>query len=201
MKITIICEGKTEKAFNPCLKSFLSDRLPGKNPALRYDVHDGAIPAGKKLKKLVETLLTTGPVKSDAVIALTDVFPAFPNAAAAKQEMRLAAGDQPKFFPHVALHDFEAWLLPYWDRIQKLAGGNSAPFGPNPEAVNHGNPPAHRLSRLFEAGSCRDSYIKARDAGRILRDADLMTAINACPELKAFVNTILRLCDKSKVIP
>lgn len=201
MKITIICEGKTERAFDECLKGFLNDRLPGKNPALRYDVHDGAIPAGKKLRKIVETLLTTGPTISDAVIALTDVYPAFTDAASAKQSMREAVGDEPKFFPHVALHDFEAWLLPYWDRIKKLAGHNSAPFGSNPEAVNHGNPPAHRLSRLFEAGTCRDSYKKPRDAGRILRDANLMVAINACPELKAFVNTILGLCDESKVIP
>ena len=160
MKITIICEGRTEKAFNPCLKSFLSDRLHGKNPALRYDVHNGAIPAGKKLKKLVGTLLTNGPVKSDAVIALTDVYPAFADAASAKQAMQEAVGNEPKFFPHVALHDFEAWLLPYWDRIQKLSGRNSAPFAQNPEAVNHGNPPAHRLSKLFEAGSCRASYSK-----------------------------------------
>jgi hypothetical protein len=201
VKITIICEGKTEKAFNPYLKSFLTDRLPGKNPALRYDVHNGAIPSGKNLKKLVDTLLATGPVKSDAVIALTEVYPAFADAASAKQAMREAVGDEPNFFPHVALHDFEAWLLPYRDRIQKLAGRTSTPFGPNPEAVNHGNPPAHRLSRLFEARSCRVSYNNPRDAGRILRGADLMTAINACPELKTFVNTIVRLCDKSKVIP
>lgn len=63
------------------------------------------------------------------------------------------------------------------------------------------NPPAHRLARMFEAGKRRDSYNKPRDAGRILKDADLMVSINACPELKAFVNTILKLCDKSKVIP
>ena len=54
---------------------------------------------------------------------------------------------------------------------------------------------------MFEAGTCRDSYNKPRDAGRILKDVNLMTAIAACSELKAFVNTILRLCDESKVIP
>ncbi len=201
MKITIICEGKTEKAFDDCLKRFLKERLSGSMPALRYDVHHGAIPRERKLQALVTSLLTTGTKKSDAVIALTDVYPDFKDGNEAKTLMHQWVGDQPRFFPHVALHDFEAWLMPYWDRIKTLAGRNTAPFASNPEMINHGNPPAHRLSRLFEAGTCRDSYNKPRDAGRILRDADLMIGINACAELKAFVNTILRLCDTTKVIP
>jgi len=57
--------------------------------------------------------------------------------------------------------------------------------------VNHQNPPAYRIKEIFETGKCRDSYVKPRDAGRILRENDLLTAVNQCPELKAFVNTIL----------
>lgn len=201
MKITIICEGKTEKAFKPCLHSFLKQRLPGQMPFLTFDVHNGAIPTDGKLKRVVHNLLRTGKRPSDAVIALTDVYPAFADSSDARRRMRQWVGKEPKFHPHVALHDFEAWLLPYWDRIKQLAGSNSAPFGASPEAVNHVNPPAHRLARLFEAGKCRDSYSKPRDASRILRDADLTIAINACPELKAFVNTILGLCDPVQVIP
>lgn len=201
MRITIICEGKTEKAFKPYLNGFLRERLAGKMPKLIFDRHDGSIPTQNKLRRVVSKLLTTGKSKSDAVIALTDVYPAFEDAAKAKRQLREWVGKEPKFYPHVALHDFEAWLLPYWDRIQKLAGQKSAPWGANPEAVNHQNPPAHRLSRLFEAGTCRDSYNKPRDASRILKDVDLLVAINACPELKAFVNTILKLCDKKQVIP
>ena len=34
-----------------------------------------------------------------------------------------------------------------------------------------------------------------REAGRILKDEDLSVAINACPELKAFVETIVTLCS------
>ena len=69
------------------------------------------------------------------------------------------------------------------------------------EMVNHGNPPAHRLAEEFRTGPKTKGYVKTRDAGRILKDEDLMVAINSCPELKAFVNTILSLCDKTKVIP
>ncbi len=198
MRITIICEGKTEKAFIPYLRVFLQQRLAGKMPALKIDKHDGPIPTKQKLRTVVSNLLNTGAKRSDAVIALTDVYPDFSDAADAKKKMREWVGEESKFFPHVALHDFEAWLLPYWDRIQKLAGHNSAPFGTNPETVNEMNPPAQRLKQMFEAGKCRDSYNKPRDAGRILKDADLMVSIKACPELKAFVNSILMLCGTGK---
>lgn len=192
MKITIICEGKTERVFKDHLKRFVDKQLGDKpKPRLDFKPRDGGIPTKEKLKREVEHYLNGG---SDAVIALTDVYPAFPAGAEdAKQQLRKWVGTEPRFYPHVALHDFEAWLLPYWDCITKLAGKPAKPFG-EPEKVNHGNPPAHRLKALFESGQCRDSYSKPRDAGKILKNADLMVAINACSELKALVNTILALC-------
>jgi hypothetical protein len=201
MKITIICEGKTEQAFKETLQLFLQPFLSGKMPALRFDVHHGSIPSGDKLKTVVENFLNARVNPSDAVIGLTDVYPGYVDADDAKAKMRSAVGNEPRFYPHVALYDFEAWLLPYWKRITDLAGRAAKPYGSKPEKINHGNPPARRIARLFEEGSCRDSYKKPRDAKRILKDADLMTAIRACPELKAFVNTIIKLCDPTKVIP
>lgn len=206
MRITIICEGRTESVFKEHLKRFVDGRLKrivdGKlmdmpKPRLDFFRCDGAIPRENKLRRTVTTLLAHG---SDAVIALTDAHPGFPAGAEdAKRQMREWVGDEPRFYPHVALHDFEAWLLPYWDHIKKLARKEAQPFG-EPEKVNHDKPPAHRLKALFEAGSCRDSYSKPRDAGRILKDVDLMIAIKACPELKSFVNTILHLSG-GEVIP
>jgi hypothetical protein len=140
-----------------------------------------------------------------ALIVEGDVYtgtcpPEFPTAAAAKEKMREWVGVEPRFHPHVALHEFEAWLLPYWRLIQKLAGHNRAAPAGNPEAVNHNNPPAHRIEEIFRSGKCRDDYVKPRDAARILRESDLSTAITQCSELKAFVNTILSVCGGA-VIP
>jgi len=206
MRIAILVEGKTEKAFKPYLVAFLRTRLVGKLPHLDFLPHDGRIPKEGKLKRVVEYLLNNGKQSADAVIALTDVYtgttpPEFQTAADAKQRMRQWVGAEPRFHPHVALHDFEAWLLPYWDKIKKLTGSNHKAPGSNPEKVNHGNSPAHRLAAEFRTGPKTECYVKTRDAGRILKDEDLMVAINACPEMKAFVNTILRLCDETKVIP
>ena len=146
--------------------------------------------------------LLSGKSAADAVIALTDVYTGsqdFADAQDAKQKMQAWVGDEPRFYPHVALHDFEAWLLPYWSDIQKIAGSSRAPPGPNPEAVNHGKPPAHRLQEVFRTGSKGKTYVKPRDAARILRDQDLTVAARACPELKEFLNTLLNLCKADEI--
>jgi len=195
MKIALLVEGATERVFLPSLRAFLSRHLAGKMPSLSIRPYDGRIPKGEKLRRVVEELLTKRP-PADAVIALTDVYTGsadFTNAADAKAKMRAWVGDNDRFFPHAAQHDFEAWLLPYWSTIQKLAKHNmGAPSGP-PERVNHDRPPAHRINDIFQRGKCRDSYVKPRDALRILKDNDLAVAVEACPELKALVNTILQL--------
>jgi hypothetical protein len=206
MKIAILVEGKTERAFKPFLIAFLQTRLAGKMPKLDFVPYDGRIPTGGKLKRVVENLLNDKKRPADAVIALTDVYtgtipPEFPTAEDARTKMREWVGDEKRFHPHVALHDFEAWLLAYWAKIKKLTGSNHKVPGSKPEKVNHNNPPAHRLADEFRTGPKTEGYVKTRDAGRILKDEDLMVAINACPELKAFVNTILTLCDPDTVIP
>jgi hypothetical protein len=204
MKISIIVEGKTEKAFMPHLREYLKTRLPGGMPQLDPFTYDGRIPKGDKLKRVVANLLQ-GRNAADYVIALTDVYtgttpPDFQDAADAKFQMRQWVGNEPRFHPHAAQYDFESWLLPYWPTIQKLAGHNkTAPAG-NPENVNLNNPPAYRIKEIFEIGKCRDSYVKPRDASRILRENDLSAAINQCAELKAFVNTILSVSG-GQVIP
>ena len=206
MRIAIIVEGKTETAFKPYLIAFLQTRLAGKMPKLDFVPCDGRVHTGNKLRRDVQNLLNNKRQPADAVIALTDVYtgtkpPEFPTAADAKKLMLEWVGDEKRFYPHVALHDFEAWLLPYWEKIKQLTGSNHKHPGLNPETINHGNSPAERLANEFRAGPKTKGYVKTRDAGRILKGEDLMVAINACPELKAFVNTILRLCDKKKVLP
>ncbi|MEO7142508.1 MAG: DUF4276 family protein [Bryobacteraceae bacterium] len=196
MTIAILVEGATEKAFKPHVVEFLRNRLGGKMPRLDMFPYDGRIPKREKLRRTVEALLHPGNSPADAVIALTDVYtgtPDFRDAADAKKQMSAWVGPNDRFYAHAAQHDFEAWLLPYWSDIQKLAGhSRKAPAGP-PETVNHNRPPSFHLREIFRVGTCRDSYSKSRDATRILRDKDLTVAAAVCPELKALLNTILKL--------
>ena len=197
MRIVLIVEGQTEKVFLPHLRAFLEPRLVGKMPRLVPHLYDGRIPKGDSLKATVRRLLRDIQHPTDAVIALTDVYTGsadFSDADDAKNKMKEWVGNEPRFFPHAAQHDFEAWLLPYWDRIKQLSKTTRPPIAGPPEQVNHQQPPAHRLGEIFRLSPQGRHYVKTRDAGRILREQDLMVAINACPELKKMVNTILTLC-------
>lgn len=198
MRIAILVEGTTERAFMPTLRDFLRPCLQ-RMPRLYPIVYNGRIPKEDKLRRLVERLLET----HNAVIALTDVYTGtreFEDASDARAKMAAWVGNNLNFYPHAAQYDFEAWLLPFWSTIQQLAKHNkSAPTG-QPEQINHNNPPSDRIKEIFELGRCRDSYIKPRDAKRILERNDLLVSARACPELKAFLNTILSLCHGA-IIP
>ena len=201
MRIVILVEGRTETAFIPLLRNFVTSRLPAGFQAPKFSVnkYDGRIPKGERLRKVVENEITSG---ADAVLALTDVYTGtndFSNALDAKTKMTTWTNNNPKFFPHVALHDFEAWLLPYWDEIKKLSGtSRSAPTG-SPETMNHNKPPAHFLSEIFLHGTNGRAYSKPRDAARILKHQDIAVAANRCPELKAFLNRILGLVNATPI--
>ncbi|MGP8245905.1 MAG: DUF4276 family protein [Bryobacteraceae bacterium] len=198
MKIAILMEGDTERVFLPYLREFLSPRLLGKMPRLMANKYDGRIPKQEKLKPLVEALLRGADPDADHVIALTDVYTGssdFQDAADAKQKMQNWVGSNDRFHPHAAQYDFEAWLLPYWAAIQQLALHNrTAPAG-NPESVNHNHPPSYHIKEIFRTGQGPRHYTKVRDAKRILEGKDLSVAAAACSELRAFLNTILTLCE------
>ena len=170
-------------------------------PRLDFKPQHGGIPKEKKLKLIVENLLENN--AREAVIALTDIYTGkqdFKDANDAKDKMRRWVDNNPNFYPHTALHDFEAWLLPYWTTIQKLANHNlSAPSG-SPETVNPQRPPSYWIREIFSSGTRGKDYNKVIDGVAILKNNDLMIAIQACPELKAFVNRIISLCDEDKII-
>lgn len=202
MKIAILMEGETEKVFLPYLREFLSQRLAGKMPKLVPHKYDGRIPKQEKLKRVVESLLRAGNPGVDHVIAITDVYTGtsdFKDAADAKSKMRNWVGANDRFHPHAAQHDFEAWLLPYWSEIQRIAGHDRTRPEGAPESVNHNSPPSSRIKEIFRIGKCRSDYVKTRDAKRILQGKDLSIAAAACPELKAFLNTILTLCGGEQI--
>lgn len=196
MKIAILVEGATEQAFKQILLDFLKSRLQQQMPRLKFIPDHGRIPKEEKLRRKVENLLS-GTDAFNAVIALTDVYTGtndFLDAADAKAKMTAWVGNNPNFYPHAAQYDFEAWLLPYWSTIQTLAGHNKSVPGGLPEQVNHNRPPSYHIKEIFELGR-RRSYSKTRDAAKILRNNNLMEAVNQCPELKEFLNTILSLCE------
>ena len=196
LRITLLVEGRTERAFIPYVREFLDRRLGNNKPRLATIVYHGRIPKEQKLRRTVENLLQDR-TPPDCVIALTDVYTGsndFVDAVDARRKMRNWVGNNEQFHPHAAQHDFEAWLLPYWDEIQKLAKhAKGRPPGP-PESVNHNHPPSWHIKEIFRVGKGPRDYVKTRDVKRILLGKDLSIAAAACPELKSFLNTIIVLC-------
>ena len=58
MKITLLVEGRTEKAFLPHLRNFLQSRLAGRMPNLDPAPYHGRIPTYGKLERVVRGHLT-----------------------------------------------------------------------------------------------------------------------------------------------
>jgi hypothetical protein len=192
VRIAILVEGATEVAFRRALVDFLSGRLLGKMPKLDFMPADGRIPQKQELRRTVGRLLHS----NDAVVALTDVYTGtrdFTDAEDAKQKMRSWVGVEDRFYPHAAQHDFEAWLLPYWSRVQEITGSNRQCPSANPESVNHDKPPAKHLEEIFRTGSKHRRYSKTRDCLAILAGQDLRASADRCGELKQMLNTILKL--------
>lgn len=176
----------------PVLRDFLRRRIVGNMPKLVSYPYDGRIPKEDKLKREVARHLK----KADHVIALTDVYTGsndFCDAEDAKNKMARWVGNEGRFHAHAALYEFEAWLIPFWEDIQRLAGSDRGPPKNSPERINHGKPPSKLLAEVFNAGSKRKCYSKSETPRRILMNKDLGLAAAACPELKAFLNTLLTL--------
>ena len=202
IRIAMIVEGRTEHAFLPALRKFLERHLAAEMPKLQIIQQDGRIPTGPKLQRLVQTLFA-GSHPADYVIALSDVYTGtgeFRDATDAISKMKSWVGNEPRFYPHVALHDFEAWLLPYWSKIQRLAKTQMPRPGGAPESINHGNPPSHRIIMAYRNGNVTKDYKKTVDAAKILDGEDLAIAANECPQFKALLNTIISvICGKPQL--
>ncbi|MBN1814385.1 MAG: DUF4276 family protein [Anaerolineae bacterium] len=198
MTIVLLVEGATETALKDKLKSFLDGRaeVEGKpKTALRTKEIMSLNPG--KLRRRVYLELRDPKVM--AVVGLIDVYPDFASADEAKQFLRRAVGDEPRFYAHAAQYDVEAWLLPYWDFICQRLGVRKAKPGAHPEQVNLEQPPSRRLNELYRTASPTRKYIKPIEMAAILRNQDLTVAANQCPELKSLLNTLLLLAGLTQL--
>jgi hypothetical protein len=116
VRIVLYVEGDTEKAIRPALKVFLDGIADEEGrPKVRL------IP--RREAQVLKTKVIARDVARDlddpetlGVVLLVDVNPTFRSAAEAKAHYS-GCGEPARFKPHCALHDFEAWLLPYWERV------------------------------------------------------------------------------------
>ncbi len=189
MTVILLAEGETEKALTNKLKAFFDERA-GVEGKPRIALRSRVIQLRpEKLHRQVRLELADS--RTAAVVGLVDVFPKFADASEAKKFLQEAVGDEPRFYPHAAQYDVEAWLLPYWDVICRRVGVKHNRPGDNPELVDRERPPSKRLAELY--ATVKRKYIKPIEMDNILRDQDLTVAASQCAELKSLLNTLLTL--------
>jgi hypothetical protein len=193
MIIVLLVEGDTEQALKGHLKHFLDSRsdVEGK-PRVRLQVRPVVGRSkGAFMQRVRRELQQPGVT---AVVGLIDVYPDYGSAAAAKDDLKEKAGHHPNFYAHAAQYDVEAWLLPFWDDICRGLGLQQRSPGHNPEQVDGVRPPSRRLMELYRLAKPRPrKYSKPKDMYEILARHDLADAAAKCPELKALLNTLLKL--------
>ena len=200
-RIILLVEGETEVALRDALKTFLDEACTkaGKPKVRLVPRPEGSdLFHAAKGRRIVDSALSEHDVTG--VVALIDVKApptknrrSFQTADDALDWLRALSSDS-RYRGHVALHDFEAWLLPYWDDICKRLKRHQAAPGPNPERVNLDSPPSQRLAELYRLAG-RGKYNKPRDGAAILKGKDLTIAAGQCLQLKAFLNSLLRLAE------
>lgn len=189
MKIVVLSEGSTEAALRTALRGFVENHI-GNRPRVGVEL---PTLKGSLLREKLATLVENYASKADVagVIALTDVYPTFGDAKDAKQKLREKAGDGggKKLRVHVAKHDLEAWLMPFWDDIAKSLGVPAKVPGAKPEQINHQKPPSVHLKELF--ARAKNKYVKDVDGPKWLTADRLEQAAKSCPELKLFLDSLL----------
>ncbi len=197
-KISLIVEGASEEIFLDSVRNFLRPQCPaGAMPKLVARPMNSNIPPSPKLIKMVRALLQDG---SNHVIILTDVKGPnkFKDAQDAIAQIESSLGGLPSLnnqvFVHAAQYEIEAWLIPFWPRIQALAQSQRSKPTKAPEQINNQKPPSRLLGEIWRTGSRKSkSYNKVSHLPKILEGQDLEHASKECPTLKLFLNRLLTL--------
>jgi hypothetical protein len=190
LTIILLVEGKTEKALREVLKRFLDNQATRKRrPKVRLKTKllDSGLLNQERVRDQVA--LSFRDPEVGCVVGLVDVYPRFASAKEAKGFLRQAATGEPRFHPHAAQFEVEAWLLPFWQDICHRLGVQRKPPRANPEQVNLQKPPSRHFSELYRLAS--RTYDKPRDLLAILQGKDLRIVAEQCPEFKAFLSTLL----------
>ncbi len=201
MKIAFIVEGESEKLFLSSIRGFLQARCePGKLPRLVARPLNSNVPPRSQLLKLIRKEFNDS---VDFVIVLTDVKGRnqYKDANDAIQQIETSLKGLPQLnkqvFVHAAQYEIEAWLIPFWPRIQSIFRSTAKKPRINPEQINHDKPPSKLLSEVARTSRSR-KYSKTLHLETILKDQDLAIAANECPGLKALLNRILELSGANR---
>ena len=207
MKFILFVEGHTEhQAISGFLKRWLDPRLtpPVGVQTVRFD---GWAEMVRDAPQKAKMYLNAPKRDVIAVIALLDLYGLqlpYPDTvhsvsekiAWATEHLEQRVGED-RFRQFFAVHETEAWLLSeprlFSAEIAKSLKGKTE----QPERVNHEEPPAKLLDRLYQSKLGR-GYKKVTEARNLFPMLSPDVAYARCPQLRAMLDEMLRLAEQGE---
>lgn len=103
--------------------------------------------------------------------------------------------NQPGFHMHFAVHEYEAWLLSQPTIFPRDVQSALNAASQQPEAVNHQEPPAKLLERVYPQ-TLRRNYKKTVDGPNLFQKLDPEVAVQRCPQLRQMLGQMLKLAQE-----
>lgn len=90
------------------------------------------------------------------------------------------------FYPHVSVHETEAWILAEGSALAGRLNDNSLRPDPNAELKNFQLPPSKHINELFLTRKHGDRYQKIRDGTPLFKAIKFDVVYNSCQYFRAF---------------
>lgn len=191
-KVVILCEGPSDEAILKVL--FQKEKLAHITPW--FQPLNGATRFREKeiRSRVCNSLKAPGVLGVFALIDLKGAsvnYPAdvsfYPDKARFVEqhlkEFLTGLSESDRFFPHVAVHDIEAWILADKDAVANYFGKSTISYNADcPEVIDFNRPPSYILGDLFKSKEL--VYRKTVHGPELFKTVNVNTVYNKCPHFK-----------------
>jgi hypothetical protein len=94
------------------------------------------------------------------------------------------------FFPHVSVHQVEAWILAEGAALSRRLRDLSIAPDPEAEVKNFQNPPSERINELFLRSGDKRRYQKIEDGERLFSKMSFQPVYNSCQYFRKFYDDL-----------
>lgn len=201
-RVVILCEGPSDEAILKVL--FQEDRLHHITPWFQPLGGETEFKRKELRSRVCFNLKTPGVLAVFALVDLkgfslnypTDVVSYRDKAKFIKTHLKGFLSDLPesvKFYPHVAVHDIEAWILADENAVANYFRKSTINYNANsPEAIDFDKPPSHLLEDFFIENKGH-RYRKTVHASELFLAVNFDTVYNKCPHFRDFFDDLIKV--------
>lgn len=197
-RVLIYCEDSAELGLHSLLDAYRPELDAADLAVPRPQTTAGAGNMKRHIGQFVQHAIEDGDA---AVMCLIDLYNApfdFPKRTRSvgqrvkwmRDELRRLVPRQWRghLYPHVVIHDLEAWMLADDGPLRSRLGNDVGPWE-QPEHINLQRPPSALIGELFRT-RLRKTYGKVKDGTFLLKQASSETVYRKCPSFRYVVNDL-----------